>query len=810
MAAQRIDPGEALGSRAGLGGAVGSREGLALGIATLAVTASVALSTSGVLSTTASTVIDDTSQLAGALIAAGLCWWTARRRSGVGGAAGSRVDPERLWRLLMAIAMGGWGTGQAIWSWYQIFGHTALPSPSLADVGFFMLFVFALPALMVLASDGTPRPARRTASRSRPVLLLDGLVVVGSLFIVTWSTALGAVVRAGAPTGAAFVVAIAYPVTDLILVVIVVLLVAAYRVPRRRRPLILLGLGLVGISVSDSIFAYLVSSGADAMPPASNIGFVAGPALIAVAALVRVDDRPAPYPARGRSIVEWGHVLTPYGPLAAAGVTVLVKATRLEAIDVYVGMLVVLLVVIRQTIALVDNSTLLKQIVAAQERLAYLAFHDPLTGLANRTLFRDRLMDAVEFSRENRRPIGLLFVDLDDFKVVNDSLGHAAGDLVLQAVGERLLACAAGTATTVARFGGDEFGVLLEGDVEAARRFGERVLAALRHPFDVGGRFVTVGASLGVVLAGAGDPDVSADGLLRRADAAMYAGKRRGKGGLVVYEPGIAAALGNPDLPTLLAQALRGQPGGAGIDVQYQPIVWMEGGATVAVEALARWTHPALGAVPPDVFVAAAERAGLVGELDNLVLDRAVREVAALAEQGAVLALHVNISASRLCEPELEAAVRSALDSYGLPGTRLVLEITETSRVPDLDAATEAIGRLRARGIRLAMDDFGTGYNTLAQLHLLPVDIVKLCEAHTALDGDAARVEALCASVMSICQALGLTVIAEGIETSAQAGALARLGCRLGQGFLYGRSAPLHDLFPATALISAVEIGAAE
>jgi EAL domain-containing protein (putative c-di-GMP-specific phosphodiesterase class I) len=313
-------------------------------------------------------------------------------------------------------------------------------------------------------------------------------------------------------------------------------------------------------------------------------------------------------------------------------------------------------------------------------------------------------------------------------------------------------------------------------------------MAALAQPFEVAGQLLTVGASLGVVLASADEPELSAEALLRRADAAMYAGKRRGKGGMVVYEPGIAAALGDSDLPMLLATALRG---GDGFDVYYQPVVRMDGGAptAVAVEALARWTHPVLGAVPPDVFIAAAERAGLIAELDNVVLDRACREAAGLTGVDLPLDVHVNVCASRLCGPELELAVQAALGRYGLPGTRLVLEITETSRVPDLDAAAQTIVRLRALGIRFAIDDFGTGYNTLAQLHLLPVDIVKLCHAHTAVEQD--RVETLCRSVVSICQALGLTVIAEGVESAPQAALLARLGCQLGQGYLYGRPAPL-------------------
>jgi diguanylate cyclase len=748
---------------------------LPLTVATVAVLLAVTLSSAGVVSRSASTVIDDAAQLTAGLSAAVACLWTALYRRGV----------ERRWRLLVGTGMAGWSVGQAIWSWYQIFADTPLPSPSLADVGYFTLPVFAFAALLALAKDRTPGGTPDPGPRSRPVLVLDGLIVVGALFIVTWLTALGAVVRSDASGAFAFLVAIGYPLTDWILVVMVVLLLATYRVVyRRRTQLTLLGLGLVGISVSDSIFAYLVAVGAPEMPPILNTGFVAGPALIAVAALADTEHGDARTPAHARRMGAWAHLLAPYPPVAAASLLVLLQTARGHGPDrlaVYVGILVAVLVMVRQTITLVDNSVLLSRLVDAQDRLTHLAFHDQLTGLANRALFRDRVATAVDGGAAT----GLLFVDLDDFKVVNDSLGHAAGDVVLRAVAGRLRTCV-GEAGTVARLGGDEFGVLLPGDLELVRDLGARILLALRRPFDVNGRAITVGASLGGVISGAAD-GLTADTLLRRADAAMYTGKRRGKGGLVVYEPGTAAALGDPDLPRLLAVALRAGE----LDVHYQPIIALDGGAVVAVEALARWRHPVLGDVSPDVFVAAAERAGLIDTLDNLVLRHACREIAALAARGTVVDLHVNVCARRLCEPELEAAVRATLLDHDFPGSRLVLEITETSFIPDLARAAEAIGRLRGLGVRLAIDDFGTGYNTLAQLHLLPVDIVKLCQAHTALDGDGGRLEALCGAVVSICRSLGLEVIAEGVESPSQAGTLARLGCQLGQGYLYGRSAPL-------------------
>src|SRR5204862_599271 len=324
--------------------------------------------------------------------------------------------------------------------------------------------------------------------------------------------------------------------------------------------------------------------------------------------------------------------LAPYLPVLVGGLMVLGQTAtrgRLEPITIYVGMLVVALVVIRQAIVVRDNAALVRQVVDAQDRLTYLAFHDPLTGLANWTRFHERLAAAVR-SRRAEVPITVILVDLDDFKMVNDSLGHGTGDSILRTVAERLRACT-GPGATIARLDGDEFAILVDTDLETSRALGAAILAALAQPFPDNGRPVTVGASVGVVLSSASESELTADALIRRADAAMHSAKRRSKGGMVVYEPGIATALGDPDLPMLLATALRG---GGGFEVHYQPVVRMDSGtAPVAVEALARWTHPTLGAVPPDVFVAAAERAGLIADLDNLVLDRACQEAVALAER---------------------------------------------------------------------------------------------------------------------------------------------------------------------------------
>jgi diguanylate cyclase (GGDEF)-like protein len=712
----------------------------------------------------AASALDDGAQLLAGLAATISCWRNGFLVHG----------RERSWRWLFGLGFASWTCGQVIWSWYQVFGGVAIPSPSWADVGYLGLPVFALVALLVLA---TRRPGGERSHHkplSRAVLLLDGFVVVASLFLLTWETALGAVVRAGAPTRAEFLVAIAYPASDLLLVTIVGLLLIWRRtVLHHHARLLTLGLGMVWLSLSDSFFAYLVSIGADEMPPIYDIGFIAGPALVAIAAR-RNQAWPGAHARRKTRLSELTYLLLPYLPLSATGVLIVVQVTRqgnLALLEIYFGLIIGAMVVLRQALTLLENRSLLQRVRDSQVLLEYQAFHDPLTGLGNRALFHERLVWTVDRGRR----LGLLFIDLDDFKLVNDSLGHASGDLVLREVAERLRSCVR-SSDTVARLGGDEFAILIEGGMDP-REVGQRVLTALRYPFFVGGRQVTVTASIGALIPEAG---LSADALLRRVDAAMYQGKQAGKGAMVVYGGDDAGHI-HPDLSTRLAGALSEGL----IGVHFQPIVRVGDGMTVAVEALARWTDDTLGPVSPQVFVAAAEHAGIIGELDDLVLDEACRMAVNLDP----IRLHVNVSASRLGCPLLEGSVRDSLRRHGLPGTRLILEITETSRIPDLADAVASVRRLRELGVQLALDDFGAGYNTLAQLHSLPADIVKLDQALTREAEDA-----LGQSVVAICRSMGMPVIAEGIETQAQVGRIVKWGCEFGQGYLYGRSAPLDSL----------------
>ncbi len=726
--------------------------------------------------------IDDAMQLSAGVAAVVCGVLVARRVRG----------HQRWWRVLVALGMAGWSLGQCVWSWYQLIDGRGLPSPSLADVGYLSFPVFALAALFVLARARIRpdrerfQPAQWTAHFGVAVVL-DGLIVTGSLFILTWTAALGQLVRATAPDKLTWAVAISYPLSDLVIVVVAVLLVVFDRVDRPyRKNLLLAAVGIVALAASDSVFAYLVSIGAESMKPWSDGGFVLGPLFIAFALLVtpgqrRHDDAG---PVGG---VDWWQLALPYVPVTAVALLItgqLLAGAGPDGVEVVVGVLVVFLVLARQLLSLLDNRLLLRRVYDGQQQLTHQAYHDPLTGLANRALFADRLDRAVEAGAAVDRALVLIFVDLDDFKEVNDRFGHAGGDVLLHAVAQRLLSCVR-AGDTVARLGGDEFAILLEGELDAPQAVADRIQGALRRPFAVHGTLVPVRASMGLVVPDPAEPQVTSDELLGRADTSMYAGKRLGKDTTVVYRP---SQDGPPDFPAALRRAAGGIPEGFGL--VFQPIVRLADETPVAVEALARWSTRDGTVVSPETFVRAAEGAGLGAELDALVLDLACREITAA---GLDLTVHVNVCASRLGAAELERSVGSALARYRLPASRLVVEITETVPVPDLAAGAAAIRRLQELGVRVALDDFGAGYSSLTVLHALPVDLIKLDRALTT-GVQPERDAALCRSLVGLCADLSLDVVAEGIETAEQASLVTAAGCTTAQGYLYGRPASLSAL----------------
>jgi diguanylate cyclase (GGDEF)-like protein/PAS domain S-box-containing protein len=417
---------------------------------------------------------------------------------------------------------------------------------------------------------------------------------------------------------------------------------------------------------------------------------------------------------------------------------------------------------------------------AMEERLRHEALHDPLTGLPNRRLLMERLSAALDRGRRRGGGPALLFLDLDRFKVINDSLGHPVGDQLLAAVADRVRACA-GAGATVARFGGDEFAVLLESaSVDAALRTAGAIQRALAAPVGLGGYEVCTAASIGIAVAGA-----QADGpeaLVRSADAAMYRAKARGPGQCEVYDRAMhAQALARLRTETELRRALeRGE-----ITPHYQPIVSLATGRVTGVEALARWRHPERGWVQPQEFVAVAEESGAIVELGRRVLAQACRDAGGWTAAGGRAGVSVNLSVKQLAQADLVDQVRRAVEESRADPAALRLEITESVLVENADAAASTLSRLKELGVRVLMDDFGTGYSSLSALHRLPVDGLKVDRSFVAAMEHDGRAGELVASVVRLARGLGLEVVAEGVEHADQLAALRALGCDAAQGFLF-------------------------
>ncbi len=422
-----------------------------------------------------------------------------------------------------------------------------------------------------------------------------------------------------------------------------------------------------------------------------------------------------------------------------------------------------------------------------EEQLTHQAFHDPLTGLANRALFRDRVSHALALAARSAQPITVLFLDLDDFKRVNDSLGHAEGDRLLISAAERFLSCAR-AADTVARLGGDEFAILLEHAAGADGRSEllERLATAMGHPFTLSGNQVQVTASIGVATASAGE---TADDLLRNADVAMYAAKRRGKGRSETYESRMYADVRHRlEMEAALRTAIdRGE-----LTLHYQPIVQLGSGIIYGVEALVRWEHQTYGHLLPQHFIPLAEETGLIVKLGSWVLDEACRQVQAwrLAYPQTPLSVSVNISGRQLQGPGIADALVDALASSGVDPSAVILEITESVLMQQTDAVLERLQGLKKLGVRLAIDDFGTGYSSLSYLQRFPIDILKIAKPFVEEVALGAERAALARAIVGLSDTLRLQTVAEGVEMAEQRAALIELGCPLGQGHYFARALP--------------------
>jgi diguanylate cyclase (GGDEF)-like protein/PAS domain S-box-containing protein len=435
----------------------------------------------------------------------------------------------------------------------------------------------------------------------------------------------------------------------------------------------------------------------------------------------------------------------------------------------------------------------------AMEKLAHAALHDSLTGLANRASFLEHLELGLKRAARNDKGVGVLFIDLDNFKLVNDSFGHAAGDELLKAVGERLQSTVRGM-DVVARQGGDEFLILL---TDVAKRSGgwatssptevvaSKVREILREPFLVDGIEIFVSASVGISSYPADGDD--ADTLLKHADVAMYSVKDSGRDGYARYNRGGDTALEQISMAARLRKSVES---GRGLVLHYQPLLNLETAEVVGVEALIRWQDGDRGLVQPDEFIPLAEQVGLIGLLSDWVVAEACRQASAWQKEGMDFYVSINVPPS-YCQPTGMAHLAAAADAAGIGLDNLMIEVTESALAPDKRAHLEdTLTEMRSQGLRLAIDDFGTGYSSLGRLNQTWVNMLKIDRSFVQELPESEHARNLVSSVVRLAHSLGLEPLAEGVETEEQRRFLVENGCRYGQGFLFSRPLPTDEIKP--------------
>jgi diguanylate cyclase (GGDEF)-like protein len=668
--------------------------------------------------------------------------------------------------------------------------------PSIADVLY-------LPGMCLLALGLLWIVRRRVPGGDSPAGVLDPLIVAVGVGMLTWVFLMAPIVADTTQTFAQIAVALAYPMLDLLLLGVMVRILLA---PGRRVTSLTFLIGAVlAFLLADYQYAFLALQGPYEAGNVVEGGWLLGSALWGAAALHpsmrQVTD---PVQAGEVQFSALRMVVLASASLMAPAVLVIqgITGAPINIPVIVAGCIALFLLVIARLSGVVSDLRMtLHQRKILEAELERRALHDPLTGLANRVLFRDRLQHALA---RRFQSVAVLFLDLDDFKIVNDTSGHEAGDEVLSAVAESLRRTVR-PADTVARLGGDEFAVLLEDspDVYAAGLVAGRLISALERPISIAGHQHLIGASIGISLGSS--PLSTAEDLMRDADIAMYIAKGQGKGRFTVFEDAAHEAV-------VRGMELRGDLEGAIRDKQfelhYQPVLNLATGAVVGVEALVRWRHPTRGLLQPADFIPLAEITGAIVPLGRWILKEACREAArwtAKGEGAPDLFMSVNLSALQLVQSGFADQVEKLLESSGLAPRQLLLELTETSRL-DHAAASANLLQLRGLGTRLAIDDFGTGYASLSQLSRIPFDIVKIERSFVARLSPGSRAESLISGVVDLARNLGISVVAEGIENGEQHARLREIGCEYGQGFHFARPMPAAELRkylrPVTAVAS--------
>ena len=689
--------------------------------------------------------------------------WVASRRC---------VEKPRLrwgWRLV-AIAFACYFAGDVIWTVYEVVGSA--PYPSAADVLYLLFYPVMLGGLLCFAEG-----RREITERVRLTLDLAIVAIAGTAVVIY--VVLGPTIVESGPDPLQTAISIAYPAGDIVLLVGLGSVLLRRRARSSARALQFMAAGLLFFIAGDLAYGYItLHSTYQGGDPVDSLWMVAM-ALFAIAGAAQgnpervVGDREEAHVQRA----SWAPAIA-----VAIGFGLLLYVERnLPLLPdeslVIAAVLLAGLVSARQFLAQ-------RQLVRTQGQLNHQSLHDALTGLPNRVLVIDRAEQMLARARRNRARIAALYVDIDGFKHVNDSLGHAAGDELLRVVATRLCGLVR-EADTVGRLGGDEFVVLLESPTldAGAELVAERICEVLGQPVeldDADGRTFSITTSVGIAH---GQRD-SADELLRDADVALYEAKRAGKNRWMAFESRMqTAAQERLGLEMALREALdRDQ-----FFLHYQPLFDLQSETITGVEALIRWRHPVRGVIPPDSFIPLAEETGLIVPIGRWVLRTACERAVRWHHQQRPIGMSINVSARQLDDDRFIHDLTDTLEFTSLDPGSLTLEITETTLMRDADASAQRLRELKALGVRIAIDDFGTGYSSLAYLRQFPVDILKIDRSFISGIAASRESKALIHTLVQLGKTLGLETLGEGIEEQPQLRHLQQEHCDSGQGFLFSR-----------------------
>jgi diguanylate cyclase len=667
---------------------------------------------------------------------------------------------------------------------YHRIGHgNVVPLyPPAAMVGFLIFPLVACVALLVFPS-GYPGVARFR-------VLLDGAIVGASLFVVAWVTLLRGVYSETGVSRLDEVLSIACPIAGVVTVTVAILGLARANA-HWRQTMIVLTIGLTLIAAAGGAYVFSLARHSYLADSAWNLEWPAGLVLLGIAAFNCPPDAPETVPApAGPSapISLW----LPYIPLAVAGGLELAELRSSLASDPALAAVpwLVIAVLARQFMVVAENRRL-------AHSMSDHALYDPLTNLANRVLFRDRLDHAIQLHHRDQRSVAVLSMDIDDFKLINDHLGQATGDALLVQAAQRLLSCVR-SGDTVARLGGDEFAVLIEDAGENVHLIVYQILEAFERPFSAEGEVIFMRPTAGLAVAGGNDPDLRAAELLRHADSALASAKQLG-GGLQTFSTdtlfrdngalGLAASDVHRSRGGLvevrLLSDLRQAISRRALTVLYQPKVDLLTTHVVGAEALVRWPHPVFGMVLPQQFLPLVRQHGLMRTFTDIVLDQALSDAAQWRRRGVDVPVAVNLFPPLVGDIDLPARIFDALKRHELPGDSLIVEITEDLLLDNIDRTREVLDALRASSIQVALDDFGSGYSALTYLRKLPIDEVKVDYDLIGSVLTDPRAEAIVRAVIDLSHALNVTTVAEGVENAETATWLRDRGCEVAQGILY-------------------------